>query len=122
VTIASSSSLRVRQTRSRISSVLKLSTKGVEFSRPISDERFGLITAMKMPGGGELALYEPKHPSPLAQTVDRDARVSGVLERTAVAVEVDRPIEIADRKGHLVQAPSQSRDGSVPAGLGPAER
>ena len=44
----------------------ELKGKGVEFSRPISDERFGLITAIEMPGGGELALYEPKHPSPLS--------------------------------------------------------
>jgi catechol 2,3-dioxygenase-like lactoylglutathione lyase family enzyme len=42
----------------------ELETKGVEFSRPISDEGFGLITAIKMPGGGELALYEPRHASP----------------------------------------------------------
>jgi len=46
--------------------VAELKGKGVEFSRPISDERFGLITAIKMPGGGELALYEPKHASPLS--------------------------------------------------------
>jgi len=44
----------------------ELKGKGVEFSRAISDERFGLITAIKMPGGGELALYEPKHASPLS--------------------------------------------------------
>jgi predicted enzyme related to lactoylglutathione lyase len=46
--------------------VAELKDKGVEFSRPISDERFGLITAIKMPGGGELPLYEPKHPSPVS--------------------------------------------------------
>ena len=46
--------------------VAELKDKGVEFSRPISDERFGLITAMKLPGGGELALYEPKHPIPVS--------------------------------------------------------
>jgi predicted enzyme related to lactoylglutathione lyase len=46
--------------------VAELKGKGVEFTRPISDERFGLITAIKMPGGGELALYEPKHASPLS--------------------------------------------------------
>ena len=47
----------------------ELTAKGVEFSRPISDERFGLITAIKMPGGGELALYEPKHASLLSPNV-----------------------------------------------------
>jgi hypothetical protein len=45
--------------------VAELKSKGVEFSRPVSDEGFGLMTTIKMPGGGELAIYEPKHPSPL---------------------------------------------------------
>jgi catechol 2,3-dioxygenase-like lactoylglutathione lyase family enzyme len=49
--------------------VAELKGKGVEFSRPISDERFGLITAIKVPGGGELALYEPKHASLLSPNV-----------------------------------------------------
>jgi predicted enzyme related to lactoylglutathione lyase len=48
--------------------VEELATKGVEFSRPISDERWGLITAIKMPDGGELGLYEPKHPTPSPPT------------------------------------------------------
>lgn len=52
--------------------VSELKGKGVEFSRPISDEGFGLMTTIKMPGGGELALYEPKHPSPLAPTAERE--------------------------------------------------
>jgi catechol 2,3-dioxygenase-like lactoylglutathione lyase family enzyme len=48
--------------------VADLRGKGVEFSRPISDERWGLITAIKMPDGGELGLYEPKHPTPSLRT------------------------------------------------------
>jgi catechol 2,3-dioxygenase-like lactoylglutathione lyase family enzyme len=43
----------------------ELSGKGVEFTGPISDEGFGLVTAIRLPGGGELGLYQPKHPSPL---------------------------------------------------------
>jgi catechol 2,3-dioxygenase-like lactoylglutathione lyase family enzyme len=46
--------------------VEELQQKGVEFSRPVSDEGFGLMTAVKLPGGGELALYEPRHPTPSA--------------------------------------------------------
>jgi catechol 2,3-dioxygenase-like lactoylglutathione lyase family enzyme len=42
-----------------------LTHKGVEFTRAISDEGWGLVTAFALPGGGELALYEPRHPSPL---------------------------------------------------------
>jgi predicted enzyme related to lactoylglutathione lyase len=44
--------------------VAELERKGVQFSRPISDERWGLITAITMPDGGELGLYEPRHPTP----------------------------------------------------------
>ena len=45
--------------------VEELKAKGVEFAGPVSDEGFGLVTAIKLPGGGELGLYEPRHPSPL---------------------------------------------------------
>ncbi len=41
-----------------------LERKGVEFSRGITEERWGLTTAFVLPGGGELALYEPRHPRP----------------------------------------------------------
>jgi catechol 2,3-dioxygenase-like lactoylglutathione lyase family enzyme len=44
--------------------VAALEAKGVEFTRGIRDERWGLVTAMRLPGGGELALYEPRHPTP----------------------------------------------------------
>jgi catechol 2,3-dioxygenase-like lactoylglutathione lyase family enzyme len=46
----------------------ELRAKGVEFTREVSDERFGLMTAFRLPGGGEVALYEPRHPSPIAPT------------------------------------------------------
>ena len=42
-----------------------LEAKGVEFTRPVSDEGWGLLTAMRTPGGRELPLYEPRHPSPV---------------------------------------------------------
>ena len=44
--------------------VAGLQAKGVEFTRPVSDEGFGLLTSLKLPGGGELGLYEPRHPIP----------------------------------------------------------
>ena len=46
--------------------VEELSAKGVRFTREISAERFGLVTAFRLPGGSEVALYEPRHPSPLS--------------------------------------------------------
>jgi predicted enzyme related to lactoylglutathione lyase len=46
--------------------VEELTAKGVEITREISDEGFGLMTALRLPDGGELAIYEPRHPSPLS--------------------------------------------------------
>jgi hypothetical protein len=43
----------------------ELTAKGVEFSRPVADEGFGLVTAIRLPGGSELGLYEPRHATPL---------------------------------------------------------
>ena len=42
----------------------ELRTKDVQISRPITEERWGLVTAIRLPDGGELGLYEPRHPSP----------------------------------------------------------
>ena len=46
--------------------VAELKAKGVEVSNEISDEGFGMMTSLVLPGGGELALYEPRHATPLA--------------------------------------------------------
>jgi catechol 2,3-dioxygenase-like lactoylglutathione lyase family enzyme len=43
-----------------------LKRKGIEFTQGISEQRWGLTTAFRLPGGGELALYEPRHPRPPA--------------------------------------------------------
>ena len=44
--------------------VRELEAKGVDFTRPVSDEGWGLLTAIRLPGGGELGLYQPQHPTP----------------------------------------------------------
>ena len=49
----------------------ELTNKGVEFARPVGDEGFGLLTAIQLPGGGELGLYEPRHPTPLSPDQSR---------------------------------------------------
>ncbi|MGX1778614.1 VOC family protein [Nocardia brasiliensis] len=41
--------------------VEELTTKGVEFTRPVTDEGWGLMTALRLPGGGDVGLYEPRH-------------------------------------------------------------
>jgi catechol 2,3-dioxygenase-like lactoylglutathione lyase family enzyme len=44
--------------------VQELGRKGVALSRPIREERWGVVTAIRLPDGGELGLYEPRHPKP----------------------------------------------------------
>jgi hypothetical protein len=34
----------------------------------VKDEGFGLVTAIRLPGGGKLGLYEPRHRSPVARS------------------------------------------------------
>jgi catechol 2,3-dioxygenase-like lactoylglutathione lyase family enzyme len=46
----------------------ELRGKGVDFARPVSDECFGLVAAIRLPSGGELPLYQPKHPTALHLT------------------------------------------------------
>jgi hypothetical protein len=45
--------------------VADLEAKGAEFVEGVVEQRWGLSTTLKLPGGGELPLYEPRHPSPL---------------------------------------------------------
>lgn len=42
----------------------ELKRKGVEFAKPVSDQPWGLLTYLKIPGAGEVGLYQPKHPLP----------------------------------------------------------
>jgi catechol 2,3-dioxygenase-like lactoylglutathione lyase family enzyme len=41
-----------------------LGKKGVKCSK-VEEARWGSITKMKLPGGGEVGLYQPKHPTAL---------------------------------------------------------
>ena len=39
----------------------ELTARGVEFIRPVETERWGVTTSIRLPGGGEVGLYEPFH-------------------------------------------------------------
>jgi catechol 2,3-dioxygenase-like lactoylglutathione lyase family enzyme len=39
-----------------------LRAKGVEFTQDVSEERWGRVTRLSLPGGGEVGMYEPRHP------------------------------------------------------------
>lgn len=44
----------------------ELRAKGVEVAREVSDRGWGLLAAVRLPDGGDLSLYQPRHPSPLS--------------------------------------------------------
>ncbi|MFC3890433.1 VOC family protein [Lentzea rhizosphaerae] len=39
-----------------------LAAAGVETTRPVTEARWGRLTAVRMPSGAELPLYQPLHP------------------------------------------------------------
>lgn len=43
--------------------VTELTAKGVEFTREVRDDGFGLTTNFVVPGAGEMMLYQPRHPT-----------------------------------------------------------
>jgi len=42
--------------------VAELKEKGVEFKGEPKDRGWGILTTLKIPGGGTMGLYQPKHP------------------------------------------------------------
>ena len=40
----------------------ELRAQGVEFTQDVSEERWGRVTRFRLPGGGEVGMYEPRHP------------------------------------------------------------
>ncbi|WP_329461331.1 VOC family protein [Streptomyces sp. NBC_01431] len=41
--------------------VADLKAKGVEFTTDITEQRWGLVTSLAVPGAGTVGLYQPKH-------------------------------------------------------------
>ena len=42
----------------------ELEAKGVEVRRDFTEAGFGRMTSLRLPGGSDLMLYEPAHPTP----------------------------------------------------------
>lgn len=41
--------------------VAELTAKGVEFTQPVTDAGWGRLTRFRLPGGGDVGMYEPRH-------------------------------------------------------------
>ena len=42
--------------------VSELTAKGIRFEGGVSDEGWGLLATLRLPGGGPLGVYQPRHP------------------------------------------------------------
>jgi len=42
----------------------ELRAKGAEVAQEVSDQRWGLVAAIRLPDGTEFPLYQPRHPTP----------------------------------------------------------
>ena|SRR5215831_5112775 len=41
--------------------IADLTARGAEFTTPVREAGFGLLTTIRVPGGGDIGLYEPRH-------------------------------------------------------------
>jgi len=55
--------------------VAEATKKGIACS-PVTDQRWGLLTQLTLPGGGHLGVYEPRHKRPKPPTVRTTTRKS----------------------------------------------
>jgi predicted enzyme related to lactoylglutathione lyase len=49
----------------------ELAKRGVGLASEIATQPWGRATSIRLPGGGELGLYQPRHPTALALSRDR---------------------------------------------------
>jgi len=47
--------------------VADLRSRGAQVSRPVTDQGWGLLTSLRLPGGVDLGLYQPRHPTALSR-------------------------------------------------------
>jgi len=43
------------------STMTELAAKGAEFTGPVREASFGLLTSIQIPGSGQIGLYQPRH-------------------------------------------------------------
>jgi predicted enzyme related to lactoylglutathione lyase len=47
--------------------IAEMKAKGAEITQPVADRRWGLVTAIRLPDGGEMGLYQPLHPTAIGK-------------------------------------------------------
>ncbi len=47
--------------------IAELRAKGIKFTQAVQEASWGRVSAIALPGGGELGLYQPRHPTAFAR-------------------------------------------------------
>lgn len=65
--------------------VADLESRGVEFTGPVEDHGYGLVTYFLLPGGTRMQLYEPRYEkrSPRAKAARKVARAARAVKKVA---------------------------------------
>ena len=74
--------------------VAELKRSGVELATPIADQRWGLLTRLKLPSGDEIGLYQPKHPTAIRLSESR----ASTARRKRTSRESTRKIKSAPKR------------------------
>src|SRR5262245_43444690 len=73
--------------------VAELKAKGVEVTQPIRDQGWGLVTAFRIPGGGDIGLYQPRHPLAAKLSAGKASK------KKAAKKPAKKPAKRASRRG-----------------------
>jgi hypothetical protein len=64
--------------------VASMRERGLE-ATPISNQGWGLLTQVTLPGGGKLGIYQPRHARPLVRAARRAARKAATARKSRAA-------------------------------------
>jgi catechol 2,3-dioxygenase-like lactoylglutathione lyase family enzyme len=61
--------------------VAELTARGVEFTEPVADQGYGLVTHFRVPGGFAVQLYQPRYTKGAGTTPGNPAQPGAAAER-----------------------------------------
>jgi len=89
--------------------VTALRAKGAEITADVIDEGYGLFTRLRIPGGGEIGLYEPRHPTALHLATGTSSRARSQLKSVKKKTAARKSAKPARRASAAKKAPKRKR-------------
>ncbi len=74
-----------------------MEAEGVDYDEP-TDRGWGIVTAITLPGGGKLSIYEPRHERPSHGGSANPARKAAMKKKARPAKAAKRPTKKAAKK------------------------